>query len=141
MHPHLKNVLALLAGLVVGSLVNIGLVVAGPHVIALPEGADISSSEGLAASMELFEARHFLFPWLAHALGTLAGAFTVAKLAASRPMTLALVVGGFFLLAGIAMANTSGGPAWFIAADITLAYLPMGYLGGLLAGGRRREPV
>lgn len=141
MNPILKNILALLAGFVVGGLVNMGLVGVGPHVIPLPDGADVSTMESLAASMELFEPRHFVFPFLAHALGTLVGAFTAAKLAASKPMTLALVIGGFYLLGGIAAANMIGGPTWFIATDITLAYLPMGYLGGMLAGGKQREPV
>jgi hypothetical protein len=43
----------------------------------------------------------------------------------------------FFLLGGIAMILNCGGPAWFIATDLLLAYLPMAYLGGFLAGRKR----
>ncbi len=63
-----KNVLAALAGVVVGSLVNIGLVNIGPSVIPLPEGADISTMVSLCDSMKLFTPVNFIFPFLAHAL-------------------------------------------------------------------------
>ena len=76
---------------------------------------------------------NFLFPFLGHAIGTLVGAFVVAKFAASHAMKLALGIGAFFLLGGIAAANMLGGPAWFIAADLLLAYLPMAWLGAFLA--------
>jgi hypothetical protein len=52
---HMKNipgnVLAALAGIVVGSLVNVGLVNVGPLVVPLPEGADVSTVEGVMGRM------------------------------------------------------------------------------------------
>lgn len=134
MPPILKNILAVIAGFVAGSLVNITLVNVGPSVIALPEGADVSSMEKLAESMKLFTPANFLFPFLGHALGTLAGAFVAAKLAASHPMKLALGIGVFFLLGGISAIYMLGGPLWFNVTDLALAYIPMGMLGGVLAG-------
>ena len=136
MNSILKNVLAVVAGLIVGSLINIGLVNLGPSVIQLPEGADISTMEGLAESMKLFTPANFLFPFLGHALGTLAGAFVAAKFAASHALGLALGVGLFFLFGGISAVIMLGGPLWFKVADLTLAYIPMGYLGGVLAGAK-----
>lgn len=69
----LRFVLAVVLGMVVGSVVNMGLVMAGGHVIAPPAGADLTTAEGWQAAMPLLQPRHFLFPFLAHALGTLAG--------------------------------------------------------------------
>ncbi len=137
MNPILKNILAVVAGLVAGSLVNIGLVNLGPSVIQLPEGADISTMEGLAESMKMFTPANFLFPFLGHALGTLVGAFIAAKFAASHAGKLALGVGAFFLMGGISAVVMLGGPLWFKIADLALAYIPMGYLGGMLAGVKR----
>lgn len=131
--PYAKNILAIVAGVVVGSLVNIALVNIGPSVVPLPEGADISTMEKLRDSMEMFTPVNFLFPFLAHALGTLVGAFIAAKFAASRHVTCAMCIGGFFLLGGIAAANMLGGPLWFKIADLLLAYIPMSYLGANLA--------
>ena len=132
-----KNILAVVLGFVIGSVVNMGLVSVGPHIIPLPAGADVSDMAGLKASMALFEPKNFIFPWLAHALGTLVGALVAAKLAASHPMRSALIVGLVFLAGGITMVYLAGGPTWFIAADLILAYLPMAYLGGLMAGANK----
>ena len=133
MHPILRNILAVLAGIVTGSLVNMALVTVGPMVIPLPEGADATTMEGLAASIPLFEPIHFLFPFLGHALGTLVGAFLAAKLGATRKQTLAMIIGFWFLIGGIANIYMLGGPLWFNALDLALAYIPMGWLGARLA--------
>jgi hypothetical protein len=132
------NVLAAVAGVFVGSLANMLLVNIGPFVVPLPEGADVSTMEGVRDSMKLFAPANFLFPFLGHAVGTLVGAFVAAKIAASQPMKFAIGIGVFFLLGGTMMANMVGGPVWFIAADLLLAYLPMGVLGGILAN---RKPA
>jgi hypothetical protein len=116
-----------------------GLVNIGPLVVPLPEGADVSTMEGLRASMQLFTPVNFLFPFLAHALGTLAGAFVAAKFAASHSAKFALGIGVFFLMGGIAAVYMLGGPLWFIVADLIVAYIPMGYLGAVLAGATRSK--
>lgn len=139
MNTVVRNVLAVLAGIVVGSLVNMALVNLGPSIIPLPEGADVSTAEGLRESMRLFTPANFIFPFLAHALGTLAGAYLAARLAASHAVKLALGIGVFFLIGGIVAAIMLGGPLWFIVADLLLAYIPMGYLGAVLAGATRSK--
>ena len=139
MNPIVKNVIAVIFGIVVGSLVNMGLIKIGPMVVPLPEGADLTTMEGLREGMKLFTPANFLFPFLAHALGTLSGAFVAARVAASRQVTFALVIGAFFLIGGVMMVRMVGGPMWFIAADLLLAYIPMGYLGGILGRGHSAD--
>lgn len=129
-----RNILAVIAGVIVGSLVNMLIVQYGPMVVPLPEGADVSSMENLKESMKLFTPLNFFVPWLAHALGTLVGAFIAAKFAASHPVRFGLGIGVFFLLGGIAAVRMLGGPTGFIVADLVLAYVPMGFLGAWLAG-------
>ncbi|MDO6472263.1 hypothetical protein [Maribacter sp. 1_MG-2023] len=133
MNPVLKNILAVVAGIVVGSIVNMGIIMVSGSIIPPPEGGDITTMEGLKASMHLFEPKHFIFPFLAHALGTLVGAVIATKIAATRKMTMALLVGLFFLIGGTANIAMLGGPMWFTALDIIVAYMPMGYLGYMLA--------
>ncbi|MCU0359783.1 MAG: hypothetical protein MUF75_03535 [Bacteroidia bacterium] len=129
----LRNSLAVVTGIIIGSVVNMALVNAGPMLIQPPAGVDISTYEGLKASMHLFQPKHFLFPWLAHALGTLVGAFLAAKIAGSHHRTLALVVGILFLIAGIMNVVMLPSPLWFTLVDLLLAYLPMAWLGSKLA--------
>jgi hypothetical protein len=138
MNPIARNVLAVISGIVVGSLVNMGIITIGPYVVPLPDGADVSTMEGLRESMKLFTPVNFLVPFLAHALGTLSGAFVAAKVAASRPVTFAIGVSVFFLIGGVTMVILVGGPMWYNVTDLLLAYIPMGYLGGIL--GRGRQP-
>ena len=52
---------------IVGGLVNGGLASLGPSLVPLPEGADVSTMEGLRASMSLFTPANFLFPFLGSA--------------------------------------------------------------------------
>lgn len=125
----IRLILVVLAGLVIGSVVNMSLVMLGPQLIAPPAGADVTTMEGLKASLHLFEPRHFLFPFLAHALGTLVGALVATRLVGDRSARAAYVVGGFFMLGGIANCFMLPGPAWFNAVDVLLAYLPMAWLG------------
>jgi hypothetical protein len=133
MHPILRNLLAVLAGLVVGSIVNMGLITVGGSVVPPPAGADTATTAGLKASMHLFEAKHFLFPFLAHALGTFAGAAVAARVAASRQLPLAMVIGVAFLAGGLAMVLMLPSPFWFDALDLGIAYIPMAWLGWRLA--------
>ena len=141
MNPIVRNVLALIAGFIVASIVNMSLVMSSGLVAPPPPGADMTTTEGIRAAMPRMQPIHFLMPFLAHALGTLAGAMTAAAIAASHKTKFALAIGVVYLLAGITMATTVGGPAWFIASDLALAYLPMAWLGakiGIAMTGRTR---
>lgn len=141
-----RNALALLAGLVVGGSVNMALIVLSPSLIPPPPGVDVNNAASLAAGIHLFEPRHFAMPFLAHALGTLAGALATFLAAATLRAPLAWAVGVVFLGGGIAASVMIPAPGWFIALDLLGAYLPMAWLatrlGGriLLAIGARRWP-
>lgn len=131
----LRNILAVVAGLLGGSIVNMALVTVSGHVIPPPAGADVSTMPGLVAAMPLFEPKHFLFPFLAHALGTFCGALIAASVAATRKMTFALVIGFCFLGGGIANVFMLPSPLWFTVVDLLGAYLPTAYLAGKLRRG------
>ncbi|WP_417867175.1 hypothetical protein [Xanthomarina gelatinilytica] len=133
MNSTVKNILAVIAGLVIGSIVNMGLITISGSIIPPPEGVDNSTMEGLNESMHLFQPKHFIFPFLAHALGTLVGAFIASKIATSRKMTFAMVIGVFFLIGGITSVMMLPSPTWFSILDIVVAYIPMAWIGGKLA--------
>jgi hypothetical protein len=136
MNPIFRNILAVAAGIVVGSGVNMGIIMISGSLIPPPSGADVTTTEGLKASMHLFEPKHFLMPFLAHALGTLAGALVTATVAASHKMKFALGIAVLFLAGGIASVAMLPSPVWFAIADLVLAYIPMGYLAGMLVAGK-----
>ncbi len=133
MNPTLRNILAVVAGIGVGMTVNMGLVILGSKMIPAPPGIDITNPDSIAANVHLFELKHYVFPFLAHAVGTLAGAYTAARIAVSQKLRFGLGMGLFFLIGGIANAMMIGFPLWFAAFDLILAYVPMGYLGARIA--------
>jgi hypothetical protein len=130
----LRALLALVVGVVLGASVNMALVVAGPSVIPPPPGMDMGDAKSLAANAHLLEARHFVFPFLAHAVGTLAGAIAAFLIAGRHGVVVAYVIGVVFLAGGIAASFMIPAPAWFIALDLLVAYLPMAWLATTIGG-------
>jgi hypothetical protein len=132
MNPILKNILAVIAGWIGGSIINMSLVKIG-HMILPIEGLDPSDMNALVEVMPTLEPKYFIFPFLAHALGTLVGAFIAYNLAATHKMKFALGIGAIFFLLGIMVSFMIPAPTWFAVTDILLAYIPMAWIGGKLA--------
>jgi hypothetical protein len=124
----LRNVLAVIAGIIVGGVVNMALITVSPSIVPPPAGVDVTDAESLSRGIHLFEARHFVMPFLAHALGTLVGALIAFLIAASYKPAMAYVVGAFFLIGGVMASFMIPAPGWFIALDLLVAYLPMAWL-------------
>ena len=140
MPPTMSKILAVVAGFAIGSIVNMGLISVSGTVIPPPVGADVTTMDGLKASMHLFEPKHFIFPFLAHALGTLVGAAVAASIAASHKFHLAMTIGILFLAGGIASAWILPSPIWFAALDLGAAYIPMAWMGWKLAARKSGRP-
>lgn len=136
----LRNVLAVLAGIVIGGVINSALITVSPSVIPPPAGVDVTNAESLAGSIHLFEPRHFLMPFLAHALGTLAGALAAWLIAATHKARFAYAIGVVFLAGGVAASFMIPAPAWYIAVDLLLAYLPMAWLATRIGAAMQRNP-
>ena len=126
----IKNILVVLGGCLFGSAVNMGLIIAGNQLIPFDDGMNPMNAN-------MWEIKYFLFPFLAHAIGTLSGAFIAAKFSASYHMVLAICIGIFFLLGGISMVFIMPAPVWFIVADLSLAYIPMRWFGWQLTGQKK----
>ncbi len=130
MSPRVRTIVFIIVGLVVGSIVNMILVRLGITLVTPPAGADMSTPEGIKAAMPLFSAQHFIFPFLAHALGVLVGAYVATRWSHSASRTPAIIVASLFFIGGLAAVfMMPGAPMWFIALDLVVAYYPMGMLG------------
>lgn len=141
MNPTLRNILAVLAGLVAGGVVNMALIQLGGILMPPPEGVDVNDINSINAHIGEYSVAQLLAPFLAHALGALVGAFVAARLAVSRHMVLALLIGGLNLVGGaMAVSMIPNSPTWFNMLDLGVAYLPMAWLGGRL-GMRGRNPA
>lgn len=128
MSPYVKYILAVITGLIVGGAVNMIIIMFSGYLIPSPEGANLLTAEGLKASMHLMQPKHFIMPFLAHALGTFSGALTANTIAARNTMRISLIISLFFMLGGLINVIMLPSPVWFTLLDLLGAYLPMGFV-------------
>ncbi len=130
-----KGILALVVGIIAGSIVNGVILLLSLSVLGAPEGLNIFDAESVKANAGNFTAANFVGTLLAHQFGTFVGAFVAAKIAPSAKMIFAIVIGAWFLLGGIYAATLIPAPLWFVVVDLAL-YIPVAFLAGRI-GGRR----
>ncbi len=136
MNPIIRNILAVIAGWLGGSIINFGLVQIG-HMSFPIQGVDPNDMEALAEIMPSLDLQYFIFPFLAHALGTLTGAAIAGLIAANNKMVFAMSIGVLFLIGGIWVNYMIPGPTWFAIVDIVIAYIPMAWIGGKIASPKK----
>lgn len=129
-----RNVLAVILGLVAGNIVNMALIAIGHVIVPPPAGFDGNSLEGVASTIHLLRPIDFIVPFAAHAAGPLVGVLCAMFIAASGRKVIAIVLGCIFLAGGIAANIMVPAPMWYRAVDLSLAYVPMAYLGWKLSG-------
>ena len=129
-----RNISAVILGIIIGGFVNMSLINYGGILIPPPEGVDPNNFESIRENIHLYGIIHFLVPFLAHALGTFVGALIASLTASSHQFKFALSIGCFYLMGGITMEMMLPSPLWFNILDLGFAYIPMGYLGWKLSG-------
>ena len=126
MHPILRNILAVVLGILVCMIANGAIITLGS--ILFPYELDINNMK------DVKEIKPFVTPFLAHSLPSLLGAFVGVKIASSDKLRIALIVAVVHFAGGLYMVLNFPAPTWFSILDLAVAYLPMGYLGWKLAG-------
>ncbi|AGA78873.1 hypothetical protein [Echinicola vietnamensis] len=127
------NTISVFAGLIIGWVIQMGLILITGMVVSLPSGMDLTSIAGFKSSLHGFTTGHLLIFLGAHATGTLAGAFTSALISLHQKQKSALTIGFCFLLGGLFQIFLLPFPAWYGILDMGLAYIPFAYFGYRLA--------
>ena len=127
MNVYLRNSLAVIFGWLSGSVLNMGLVKAG-HIIYPINGIDPNNLEALKAVLPNLDIQFFIFPFLAHSLGTLLGAIVAGTIAKTHKVKFSFLIGLLFFIGGVMVNMMIGGPIWFIVLDLSLAYFPMAWI-------------
>ena len=129
-----NSIIGVLLGLLIGSMINGALIQVGGKVIPLPEGFDGNTMNELSVAIQHFQFQHFIFPFLAHAIGTLIGSVVGAWISTtSYAYYSALLIGILFLSGGVYMVFHLPSPLWFDIIDLGFAYIPMAILGYVIA--------
>ncbi len=129
-----RNILAVVLGFVLGSIVNMLVLSAGHALMPPPAGFDGTSLEGVAKTIHLLTPVDLIVPFLAHAIGPFVGVLAAMFIAASSRKTIAIILGVLFLAGGIAANIMIPAPMWYRVVDVVFAYIPMAFLGWKLSG-------
>ena len=117
-----KNIGIVILGIIIGMIVNMGLIIGGGIIVPMSETINPMNAIN-------WDFKYFIFPFLAHSIGTLSGAFIASKLSRNYHIIIPGIVGLYFLSGGIYMVTILPAPTWFISLDIILCYIPMSLFG------------
>ena len=132
-----KSILAIITGIIVGSITNASIIFICNAIFGIPEGMVLWDEKSVIAHADKLTTANYIGTFLAHQLGTLVGALVAAKIAPFRKMIFSLFIGAWFLAGGIYAVSLIPAPMWFILADIIL-YIPIAFIGGKLGGTQRK---
>lgn len=129
----LRKILAVVLGLVVGSAVNMALIMVSMALYPLPDGAtEVTDANDMALGA-------LLIVLAAHAGGSLASGLVCGFIAKRVWLAAGIGLGILWTCAGVSMLFAIPSPLWFAIAD-TASYIPAAIL-GVLVGGNLAKPV
>ncbi len=127
-----RNILAVLAGLIVGNLAIMGLHYVGMYFYPLPKGVNMGDMNTMADYVKIAPFSALLMVMFAHVGGAFIAGLAAALL--SKKMYVAYIVGGFFSIMGIWNLYLLPHPMWFNLEAIL--YLPAAIYGFKLITNR-----
>ena len=92
----LKRTIVLFLCVFIGAQVNGAILTLGTTLIPAPAGFDLNTMDGLKAAVPFLEAKHYLFPFLAHAIGTLISALLITRFLTSQQLVFSMMAGILF---------------------------------------------
>lgn len=133
-----RNLLAVLIGVLAGMAFNMAVVQFNATVLyPMPEGLDMQDTEAFNAYLATLPSTAFLVTMVAHLGQAVIAAFIASRFCATMPLRLAMIVGFFSLLGGIAALQMFDGPGW-MSVELPF-YLALPWLIGLLEEKRRAK--
>jgi nitrate/nitrite transporter NarK len=133
----LRNIAAVVFGLVVGSAANMAVLFVNMAIFPAPADFDMYDPVQMTAYIETLPQTAFLLVMVAHLTQAGLGGWLAAKLGGSRPMALAMVVAVLTLLGGVMNAMSIPMPLWMYL-EFPL-YLVVGWAAGNQVAKSRAE--
>jgi VanZ family protein len=78
--------------------------------------------------MPLMEPKHFLMPFLAHAIGTFVAAYLATRFSKTKAIRIPIIIAALFFIGGLIDVLELHAPIWFSCTDLALAYFPTAFL-------------
>lgn len=118
MHPMSRQVLAIVAGVVVAFGLVAAIEAVGHAVYPVPRDVDFRQPEQVRRYLATLPSGAYAFVLAAWTLAAFGGGTVAALIARARPMRNAAIVGAFVLAATIANLVMIPHPAWFAVAGV-----------------------
>ena len=80
MHIFIRSFFSIIIGFIIGSAVNMLFIELGNYLFPIP-GVNHQKLVDLKISFPSLDFKYFIFPFLAHSIGTLSGAFITTQIA------------------------------------------------------------
>jgi len=129
----LRSILAVFVGLLTGGIVIAGIQSINLFTMSTPAPDPFKHPKEFDQFIANAPASMFLVVLLAYIVGPFIGGWVAARLAPSRPIVHGMIIGVFFLLAGISNLMQFTHPLWFAIASMSV-FLPMAFLGAWCGG-------
>lgn len=136
----IRCVLAVLGGMIAGSVFNMAVVMLSWAIYTPPEGVNMSDPASMGAYVQSLPMPAFLLILVAHAGGAFVGGLIAALIARRSPLVLGAIVGGFFMMGGLINALSIPAPLWFVVIDLA-SYVPCGMIGAKLVAPAATRPT
>ena len=134
----MRNVFAVIVGLVIGMVANMALIMLNAVFYPMPEGMDMNDYEQLNAHIATLPTLAFILPLLAHLSQAFVGGWFAARLGKSRPIRLAMIVGVLSLVGGGAnFYLLPDAPKWMMI-ELPL-YLVLAFVAGRMVASCRAK--
>ena len=121
----MKNVLAVIAGLIVAMLIITGLELLSGLIFPLPEGADPRNIEWLKNNLDSIPTGTLIIVAFAHLAGIVGGMFTATLISGTKLLP-AYIVGALMLVATVVNLFMIPHPIWFKVTDMAGALVGLG---------------
>ncbi|MGQ0650610.1 MAG: hypothetical protein ACT4P7_23975 [Gemmatimonadaceae bacterium] len=133
MSPMVRNIVAVVVGVIVGFVV----IMAAQYINSLffppPPGTDLSDPNAMAAMLRQMSTGAFVGLVLGYLLGPTAGCYAAVRLAGDRPFATARLVALVFIIGGIFNFRAYPHPTWVVVASF-LAFAAAPFLAIKRAG-------
>ncbi len=127
----LRNVLSVIAGLVVSFIIIILGEGITHHIFPLPATVNINDPETVKTYISTAPASFHLTILFIYAIASLVGSFVSSIITIDKKMSKAMTVGGILMGLGIFNLVTLSHPLWAIIMGL-IAFLPFAFAGGLV---------
>ena len=111
----LRNISAVLVGLVAGMAFNMAIVKLDTVLYPMPKGVDFNNAEGMESYIATLPLMALLIVMIAHVGQAFVGGLVAAFISKTSPMLVAMIVGSISLLGGIYNMMSMPMPAWMWA--------------------------